>query len=371
MKITRVETWRRRVGLTQPYSISRGLIDAADLFFVRLHAGGEGTGHGSATPSPDVTGEALEACAAALAPAALSWLEGEAVPDGGPDRLAPLLAHVAERMTATPAARAAVDMALHDLQAAAEGRPLADLLGRCHDGLPTSVTLGILPPGDTIRLARKHLAAGFTHLKVKVGRSWAADADRLRRLRRDIGPAPRIRVDANQGYDLEEARRLGDLLEELDLELAEQPLPASRDGDLLRLPQSLRRRVAADESLLGPAEARALAGTGAAPPACGIFNIKLMKCGGIAPAREIAAIAGRHGVELMWGCNDESVISIAAALHTAYASPATRYLDLDGSFDLALDPAAGGFRLEGGRLYLLDRPGLGVSLDKASDSAYP
>ena len=65
----------------------------------------------------------------------------------------------------------------------------------------------------------------------------------------------------------------------------------------------------------------------------------------------------------MWGCMDESRVSIAAALHVAYASGRTRYLDLDGSFDLARDPAAGGFELRDGRLYLGDEPGLGVRLE--------
>ena len=64
----------------------------------------------------------------------------------------------------------------------------------------------------------------------------------------------------------------------------------------------------------------------------------------------------------MWGCNDESIVSIAAALHAAYSCPSTRYLDLDGSFDLARDPANGGFVVEDGCLRLLDKPGLGVDL---------
>ena len=96
------------------------------------------------------------------------------------------------------------------------------------------------------------------------------------------------------------------------------------------------------------------------PRACGIFNVKLMKCGGIAPARRIAALAGRSRIEVLWGCNDESVVSIAAALHAALSCPATRYLDLDGSLDLAWDVAGGGFVLEAGLLRTTDAPGLGL-----------
>ena len=85
-----------------------------------------------------------------------------------------------------------------------------------------------------------------------------------------------------------------------------------------------------------------------------------MKCGGVHAAGRIADIADLAGIELMWGCMDESVVSISAALHVALASPATRYLDLDGSLDLARDVAGGGFVLEDGFMRTTDLPGLGV-----------
>jgi len=116
--------------------------------------------------------------------------------------------------------------------------------------------------------------------------------------------------------------------------------------------------MAADESLHNETDALALAHT----PPFGIYNIKLMKCGGITSGMAIADLADWAGLKCMWGCVDESVISIAAALHAAYASPATRYLDLDGSFDLARDMATGGFRLRDGCMDLVDAPGLGVQL---------
>jgi L-alanine-DL-glutamate epimerase-like enolase superfamily enzyme len=166
-----------------------------------------------------------------------------------------------------------------------------------------------------------------------------------------------IRVDANQGYTPAEARRLVDVARGLDIELVEQPLAAGALAEMRALPASLRRILAADESLLDEEDASSLVRE---PAACGIFNIKLMKCGGIRPARAIAGIAQAARVEVMWGCNDESAVSIAAALHAAYSCPATRYLDLDGSFDLARDPFSGGFMVADGCLRLLDRPGLGI-----------
>ena len=87
-----------------------------------------------------------------------------------------------------------------------------------------------------------------------------------------------------------------------------------------------------------------------------------MKCGGVAPALQIARLAQHADIELMWGCNDESIVSITAALHAAFASPATRYLDLDGSLDLARNLVSGGFKITDGQMQTVAAPGLGVAL---------
>jgi L-alanine-DL-glutamate epimerase-like enolase superfamily enzyme len=123
------------------------------------------------------------------------------------------------------------------------------------------------------------------------------------------------------------------------------------------LPESVRKSTAADESLLNARDAIECLQS---PRPFGIFNIKLMKCGGIAAGLQIAEIAHLAGMDLMWGCMDESRIGIAAALHAALASPATRYLDLDGSLDLARDLVKGGFKLVNGELTVTGKPGLGV-----------
>jgi len=166
-------------------------------------------------------------------------------------------------------------------------------------------------------------------------------------------------VDANLGYTFAETLDFWSHVQSLNLELVEQPVPVDQFALLADLPLPYRSLVAADESLLNERDARSLV---APPVSCGIFNIKLMKCGGLSTAVQIAQMGQQAGIDLMWGCMDESVISISAALHTAYACPNTRYLDLDGSFDLAKDPARDGFELVAGRLCLLDAPGLGVEL---------
>jgi L-alanine-DL-glutamate epimerase-like enolase superfamily enzyme len=354
MRIRAVTSRVEAFGLTRPYTIAFRRIDSVENVILRVETDSGLVGWGVASPEPRVTGETLETCRAAVAPGNLAWLDGRDVED-----LESLERELSGRLSANPAARAAADMALHDLAARGRGLPLVELLGRAHGSLPTSITIGIKPLEETLAEAEEYLSRGFRVLKVKIGLDLEEDLERLRRLREKAGPGVGIRADANQGYSVEETLRFFAETAPLDLEFLEQPLPAREVEAMRALPESIRERIAADESLLNEDDARALA---AAPRACGIFNIKLMKCGGIAPARRIAAIAQAADIHLMWGCMDESRISIAAALHAALSCRSTRYLDLDGSLDLARDVAREGFVLEDGMMRTAGAPGLGIRM---------
>ena len=249
-------------------------------------------------------------------------------------------------------------MALYDLVARSYGISVAALIGKSILPLPTSITIGILSPDETIAEAHEYLARGFRCLKVKLGLDFEEDLERLRLLRSTLSPSIHIRVDANQGYSIRQIEEFVYEVQSLNLELIEQPLPRGCEHEMLQLPKEYRSQMAADESMHDPQDALRL--TPNRP--FGIWNIKLMKSGGITGALQIADLATLTGIDLMWGCMDESVISISAALHTALACPRTRYLDLDGSLDLSRDTALGGFQLVDGYLYPLDEPGLGVHL---------
>lgn len=353
MKIAAAETCVERLPLSRPYTIAFRHIAEIQNVVVILRDEAGNVGVGAASPEPHVTGETPERCREALAAGVLDALVGEDV-----TALPALGVALERRLPDAPAARAAVDVALHDLLARGLGIGLGDLFGRFHQALPTSITIGIKPVAEALAEAGEYLGRGFRVLKVKGGKSLDEDVERLARLRERVGPDVVIRADANQGYTLDDTRAFFERTAALDIEFIEQPVPAKAIDELRALPATQGRRVAADESLLGPADALRLASLSPV----GIYNIKLMKCGGLRPARAIAAIAEAAGRDLMWGCNDESCISITAALHAALASPATRYLDLDGSFDLARDVAEGGFTVENGVMRPTGGPGLGVRL---------
>lgn len=353
MKIESINSDVYALDLVRPYEIAFRRIEAIELVVTRVYAEDGTFGLGAASPEKHVTGETNEICQQVLQKDQLGWLIGTDFRS-----LPAVCRRLRAQMPQTPAARAALDMAMYDLVGKSMRMPLVEMLGRAHDRLATSVTIGILGVEDTVREAREHADNGFRVLKIKLGHSVEEDIERLRMVRHELGRDLLIRVDPNQGYDAQHLQLFVDQTADLKIEFIEQPMKADDIASIRALPDDVRRNIALDESLLDSSDAIVLA---APPAACGIFNIKLMKCGGVYEASRIATVADCAGVDLMWGCMDESAISIAAALHVALASPATRYLDLDGSFDLARDVVTGGFVLEDGMMSTNEEPGLGVT----------
>jgi L-alanine-DL-glutamate epimerase-like enolase superfamily enzyme len=353
MRIAEVHIWRENLALTRPYTIAYKTVEAVENAFLTITLDNGIVGIGAAGPSYLVTGETVDDSTAAIKTEAESILRGQDI-----RQFQRLLRLCRQEIADRPAALAAVDAALHDAFTQLLDIRLVDWLGQVHTSLPTSITIGITSVEETLEQAREHVANGFRIIKLKTGRSpVAADVEVFTRLRETVGPGIKIRIDANQGYQPADLIAFADATRHLDVEFYEQPFPPRQLDLQLELPPILRKSCAADEDLHHAGHALTLA---ADPQPYGIFNVKLMKCGGIAEAQRIAMVAERRRLALMWGCNDESRVSITAALHAALASPATRYLDLDGSLDLARDVVSGGFEIKDGMMYLTDAPGLGV-----------
>jgi L-Ala-D/L-Glu epimerase len=352
MKIKSIKTWSADLGNTKPYTIAFKTIDEVLNAFVEIELDNGITGIGAGNPSEYVTGESFEQCQDALQEKNLHFLVGRDIRE-----LNQLTFEVTNKFPANPAARAAIDIALYDAFTKFLGVPLVKFLGQKIHSLPTSNTIGIKNVEETLKEAQEYGERGFTVLKVKLGKDVAEDIERIVKLREKFGNKFVIRIDANQGYDVAKTIEFYNKTKHLAVELIEQPLPAKAIDEMRTLPDEIRAILAADESLLTPKNAFELVKQ---PRATGIFNIKLMKCGGISQGLKIADIGLNAGVDLFWGCNDESIISITAALHLAFSCANTKYIDLDGSLDLARDVVKGGFILKDGVMYCSDKPGLGV-----------
>jgi L-Ala-D/L-Glu epimerase len=352
MKIKSVKSWAADLGNTKPYTIAFKTIDEVNNAFVEIELENGLTGIGAGNPSEYVTGESFEQCQAALAEKNLQFLVGRDIRE-----LNQLTFEVWQKFLANPAARAALDIALYDAFTKFLNVPLVKFLGQKIQSLPTSNTIGIKNVEETLKEAQEYGERGFKVLKVKLGIDLAEDIERIVKLREKFGKKFTIRIDANQGYDIAKTIEFYNQTKHLDVELIEQPLPAKEIEKMRQLPAEIRKVLAADESLLTPKSALEIIKP---PIATGIFNIKLMKCGGISQGLKIAEIGLHEGIDLFWGCNDESIVSITAALHLAFSCSNTKYIDLDGSLDLARDVVKGGFILKDGMMTCSDKPGLGV-----------
>jgi len=352
MRIKDITVWQADLENTKPYTIAFKTVDEVLNAFVEITLENGVTGIGSGNPSEYVTGENFQQCMHALSEKNIQFLIGRDIRE-----INQLTFEVWQKLPANPAARASLDIALYDAFTKHLGVPLVKYLGQKIHSLPTSNTIGIKNVEETLKEAQEYGERGFTVLKVKLGKDLAEDIERMVKLREQFGNKFIIRIDANQGYTSQQTIEFYQKTKKLNIELIEQPLPAKAVAEMKQLPQEIRSIIAADESLITPKNALELV---MPPVASGIFNIKLMKCGGVSQALKIADIAQNANIDLFWGCNDEGIVSITAALHASFACANTKYIDLDGSLDLGRDEVKGGFILKDGVMYCSDKPGLGV-----------
>jgi L-alanine-DL-glutamate epimerase-like enolase superfamily enzyme len=330
----RLSVRKATIELAETFVISRGAQDSADVVYVELEHDGV-TGYGEAAPIERYDQSA---------DSALGYLEG-LTDELGDDPWA--LEEIEARLPAgEPAARSAIDAALHDLQGKLARQPVWRLLGLRREGPPTSWTIWLGEPDDMAR--RTEAVEGrFKRLKLKLGGRDGRDVERVRAVR-GATDLP-LMVDVNEAWSLEEALEALPQLAELGVEYCEQPLPAGDAGG----PELKKRSplpIFVDEDCHVAADVPACADR-----AHGV-NIKLAKSGGIREAIRIAHVARALGLGVMLGCMNESGLAIAAGAQVASLCD---HVDLDGNLLLRHDPWPGVELVDGVQLPS-ENHGLGV-----------
>lgn len=352
MKIKDVKVYGRDLGTSRPYTIAYKTVSEVLIAFVEIELENGIIGIGASNSSKAVVGESVEETLNSLSNVDFSYLIGQKI-----TQTEGLLRQTHDKFTNQPGTHAAIDIALHDAFTQFLKIPLVDYFGQQQQTLPTSITIGIKNIEETLSEAEEYYGMGFRVFKVKTGLNPVLDGERVIKIA-ECMPDVVLRVDANQGYSTVDLNEFVKRMAKIKLELIEQPFST---GNFIKyvneLHPSIAQLVVADESLKNPKDGLKLLKEA---PGCNIFNIKLMKTGGLLVAKQIAYIAEASKVKLMWGCNDESVVSIAAALHLALSSRSTKFLDLDGSLDLIKDVVTGGFHIKNGMMSLNGKNGLGV-----------
>ncbi len=353
MKIKKIEAFSKNLALTKPYTIAYKTIANVENVFLLITLENGITGIGAANPDVQVVGESttnvLQNCKSDFC---------QSIVGRDIKHFRAIIHEIAIAFPGKPGTLVAWDIALHDAFGKYLDIPVVDFYNRSIKSLPTSVTIGIMDVESTIREAKEYTKLGFQVLKVKTGQDINLDIERIRKIYENNNNIT-IRVDANQGYNIGELKKFIKSTQNLNLELIEQPTKVGMESDLSKIENKNRKLLVADESLKNSLSAIQFT---ASPQPFGIYNIKLMKCGGLLAAFEIAIIAKSARIDLFWGCNDESIVSITAALHAAFACPNTKYLDLDGSLDLAEDIVSGGFILNKGMMSINNKSGFGFDL---------
>lgn len=320
------------LALAERFSIAVETWDVASNVFVVLTFDGA-TGVGECSPAAR-WGESVESVTAQLDEidldrSAASPFDLEAIDD----------------LLPSGSARAALDIARHDLAARLAGVSVAELLGLGGRVPPhTCLTVPISDPTAMIERARRY--ADHPALKLKVG--FEGDVEAVAGVREVYGGA--IRIDANEGWRAEEAIARLEALAPLGIELCEQPVPRGDLDGLRAVTQASTVPIYADEDVGDASDVAALAGR------VNGVNLKLRKSGGIRGLVKAAATARAHGMGVMIGCDLESGIAATAG---ASVAPLCDFADLDGPLLLAEDPFPG-VAYERGRLVLPSGPGLGV-----------
>ncbi|ARV61807.1 dipeptide epimerase [Nostocales cyanobacterium HT-58-2] len=334
-----------------PLTISRGTTAQTTNIWVRIaHDGIEGWGEASPF-SVGIHPQSTETIKDALLQIAPSLQEFSPLQRASIDQ-------VLNKALLPSSAKAALDMAMHDWLGKRVGLPLWQIWGLDRNAIvPTSMTIGINSPEGARARARDWLQLTEVRVfKVKLGSpdGIAADQKMLMAVREEA-PEPKLYVDANGGWSLEDAVQMCNWLADLDVKYVEQPLPRGQEDNLAELKKRISLPIFVDESCFTSSDIPKLA-------SCvdGI-NIKLMKSGGLTEAMRMVHTARAHGLQVMFGCYSDSTLANTAA---AQLAPLADYLDLDSHLNLIDDPFTGAYVQEG-RIFPNDLPGLGVK-DSAS-----
>ena len=362
MRITMIEAIPVRIPLKPERRMisALGRHEVSDFLVVRVEtdAGIEGVGEAKVTPR--WCGETVRGAQAIIEDVFASVILGVDPLDH---------AEIDRRLDAAAVgnwfAKSAIEMACWDIAGKVVQKPVYELLGgKCRPlTVKSRFSLGAYEPSVAAERACERVAAGFDMIKVKVGTDPDEDIRRVKAVREAIGPDIRLTIDANGGWNEDDAIRCLRELDACALTLVEQPLIRGDYTSLKRLRSLTGQKILADESCFDEVEAGELI----LQDCCDALSLYPGKQGGIRKARRIAQLAGEHRIPCTIGSNLEWDIATAAMLHFIVSTPSVEIELYPGDclgpsyheFSIARNP----LRIDGPLSTLGEGPGLGVDVD--------
>lgn len=355
MRITQTEIFKLTIPM-EPFVIATETSYFTQNVFIRIHTDTGLTGMGECSAFPMLVGETQTTCFE-IAKEFARILKGK-----DPRKIEECLQQLHDFIAYNSTIKSAFDMALHDIAAKSAGIPLYKFLGGQLKSIQTDLTIGIDKPENMAATAIEFVQNGVKTIKIKLGKNHKEDVERVKLIREAVGSHITLRVDANQGWNFEEALFALTNIAPFDIQFCEQPMRQWNDPLLPTLRQKSPVKIMADESVFNHYDAIRLIEAGA----CDYINIKLAKSGGILEAIKIADEAQKRNIPCMLGGMIESRLALTAKVHLAMSHDNIVFYDLDTCLlGHKQDPVIGGARYNNYFLELPDGPGIDADINES------
>ena len=355
LTIQQIELYKLSIPLIEPFITSLGRDDNAENVLVRIITKEGIIGFGECSPYMPINGESQDTC----------YIVGQyfakALRGKNPLDIEACIQLMDSIIYAHTSIKSAFDMALYDIAAQNAAMPLYQFLGGDNNKtIVTDYTVSIGEPAKMAADAVKIKNQGYPAIKVKLGKNGKVDVERMKAIRAALGNQIPLRIDANQGWEVEEAIETLNALAPLDIQHCEEPIARWNYMELPKVKNASPIAIMADECCGDEHDAERLIKLGA----CDYMNIKLGKSGGIFKALKMARMAEEANIHLQVGAMIESRLAMTGFAHFALCSPSIVHFDFDTALMLREDPVTGGISYEkNGVIKVPDTNGLGATID--------
>ncbi len=362
LTIRSIKLTELHIPFKKPFRTARTVQNDAGIVVVEITGSNGEIGYGECTPKPHVTGETTGSVLHALSKLICPTLLGCKVIQR--EKIRQKMNSLVEFNSS---AKSGVELALDDLHAKFNNVPVYSIYGGYPKKLPRCGSLDLAEAIDTENF--NHALSDirdYDYFKIKVGRKPCDDIETVRKIKKFLKSDVKLILDANQGWKLQDVLPFLDELSDLKIYAIEQPFYKEDINGMAILSRKGKFNIMADESLVTKREALELIRNSAAS----LFNLKLMKTGGICGAIDIARLASLYGINCMIGSTMESSLSVAAESHLACCISNLECLDfLEPSRHLIDDPFCW-IDYKKNEVEISDEPGLGIRVNDRLKSEY-
>lgn len=356
LRIEHIELYKLSIPLKEPFVTSLGTDVAAENVLVKIFTDKGITGFGECSPYMPINGENQDTC----------FIVGQhfarALKGKNPLEIEECIDLMDKIIYGNSSIKSAFDIALYDIASQQAGMPLYKFIGG--ENNKTIITDYTVSIGDVNKMAAdavKIKEQGYPAIKVKLGKHGPTDVERIKAIRVAVGNEIPLRIDANQGWEVEEAITTLKALAVYDIQHCEEPIARWNFMQLPKVKKESPIPIMADECCGDEHDAQRLIQLNA----CDYMNIKLGKSGGIFKALKMARMAEQANIHLQVGAMLESRLAMTAFAHYALCSTVIEHYDFDTALMFSEDPVTGGIVYEkNGVVKVPEGIGLGATVEQ-------